>query len=62
MEAGERPGRRTQVTLGSSIGRQTPARAEPEDSVPAATLGSASAEIGQELAARVLHQFRASRR
>jgi hypothetical protein len=55
-------GRRTRVTLGSGLGRQTPARAEPEDSVPVATLRSASEEIGQELAARVLRQFRASRR
>jgi hypothetical protein len=55
-------GRRTQATLGSGFGRQTSARAEPEDSVPAAALRSASQEIGQELAARVLRQFRASRR
>jgi hypothetical protein len=52
-------GRRTQVTLGSAFGRQVPARAEPEDSVPAATLRSASEEIGRELAARILRQFRA---
>ena len=55
-------GRRTQVTLGSSFGRQALARAEPEDSVPAAALQSASEEIGRELAARVLRQFRANRR
>jgi hypothetical protein len=55
-------GRRNQATLGSGFGRQRLARAEPEDSVPAATLRSASEEIGQELAARVLRQFRASRR
>jgi hypothetical protein len=54
-------GRRNQASFGLG-GRQALARAEPEDSVPAATLGSASAEIGQELAARVLRQFRASRR
>jgi hypothetical protein len=54
-------GRRTQVTLGSGFGRQALARAEPEDSVPAATLRSASEEIARELAARVLRQFRASR-
>lgn len=53
-------GRRSRASLG--FGRQAPARAEPEDSVPAATLRSASEEIGQELAARVLRQFRASRR
>jgi hypothetical protein len=55
-------GRRNQATFGSSFGRQMPARAGPEDSVPATTLRSASAEIGRELAARVLRQFRASRR
>ncbi len=55
-------GRRTQADLGSGFGRQAPARAAPEDSVPAATLRSASQEIGEELAARVLRQFRASRR
>jgi hypothetical protein len=55
-------GRRTHATLGSGLGRQAPARAEPEDSVPAATLRSASQEIGVELVARVLRQFRASRR
>jgi hypothetical protein len=55
-------GRRTQVTLGSSFGRQALTRAEPEDSVPAAALQSASEEIGRELAARVLRQFRANRR
>lgn len=55
-------GRRNQASLGSGIGRQALARAEPEDSVPAATLGSASEEIGQELAARVLRQFRVDRR
>jgi hypothetical protein len=54
-------GRRTQAHL-SGFGRQAPARAEPEDSVPVATLRSASGEIGHELAARVLRQFRASRR
>lgn len=54
-------GRRNQATLGSSFGRRASARAEPEDSVPAGTLGLASAEIGQELAARVLQQFRADR-
>jgi hypothetical protein len=54
-------GRRTQANL-SGFGRQALARAEPEDSVPVATLRSASEEIGQELAARVLRQFRASRR
>jgi len=54
-------GRRNQASFGLG-GRRALARAELEDSVPAATLGSASAEIGQELAARVLHQFRASRR
>jgi hypothetical protein len=55
-------GRRTQASLGSSSGRQAPARAVPEDFLPAATLQSASEEIGRELAARVLRQFRASRR
>jgi Domain of unknown function (DUF4062) len=55
-------GRRTHAAFGSGFGRQMPARAEPEDSVPAATLRSASEEIGQELAARVLRLFRASRR
>lgn len=55
-------GRRTQVTLGSGFGRHAPARAEPEDSVPAATLRSASQEIGQELAARLLQRLRAGRR
>jgi hypothetical protein len=55
-------GRRTQATFGSSFGRQAPARAEPEDCVSAATLRSASQEIGQELAARPLRQFRARRR
>ena len=54
-------GRRSQVTLGSAFGRQALALAEPEDSVPAATLRSASEEIGRELAARVLRQFRTSR-
>ena len=54
-------GRRNQASLGSGVGRQALARAEPEDSVPAATLGSASEEIGQELAARVLRQFRVGR-
>jgi len=54
-------GRRTQATLGSSFGRQAAARAEPEDSLPLATLRSASEEIGRELAARVLRQFRANR-
>jgi hypothetical protein len=55
-------GRRTRATLGVGFGRQAPARTEPEDSVPAATLGSASQEIGQELAARLLQRFRAGRR
>jgi hypothetical protein len=55
-------GRRNQASLGSGFGRQALARAEPEDAVPAATLRSASEEIGQELAARVLRQFRARRR
>jgi hypothetical protein len=55
-------GRRTRATLGAGFGRQAPARTEPEDSVPAATLGSASQEIGQELAARLLQRFRAGRR
>jgi hypothetical protein len=55
-------GHRTQASLGSSFGRPALARAMPEDSVPAATLQSASEEIGEELAARVLRQFRASRR
>jgi hypothetical protein len=54
-------GRRNQASLGSGFGRQALARAEPEDAVPAATLRSASGEIGQELAARVLRQFRARR-
>jgi Domain of unknown function (DUF4062) len=56
-------GRRNQATFGSSFGRQaTAARAEPEDAVPAATLRSASEEIGRELAARLLRQFHTSRR
>jgi hypothetical protein len=55
-------GRRNQAALGSGFGRETAARAEPEDSVPAATLRSASEEIGRELTARLLRQFRASRR
>jgi hypothetical protein len=55
-------GRRTQATLGSSFGRQALARAETEDSVPAATLQSASEEIGRELAARVLRRLRANQR
>jgi hypothetical protein len=55
-------GRRTQATLGSSFGRHAPARAEPEDSVPATTLRSASQEIGQELPERLLQRFRAGRR
>jgi uncharacterized protein DUF4062 len=55
-------GRRTQATLGSGFGRQAPVRAGPEDSVPAATLRSASQEIGRELAARLLQRFRAGRR
>lgn len=42
-------GRRNQASLGSGFGRQALARAEPEDAVPAATLRSASEEIGQEL-------------
>jgi hypothetical protein len=54
-------GRRSQATLASGVGR-APARAEPEDSVWAGTLRLASQEIGQELAARLLRQFRASRR
>jgi hypothetical protein len=54
--------RRNHATLGSDLGREAPARAKPEDSVPVTTLRSASEEIGQELAARVLRQFRASRR
>jgi Domain of unknown function (DUF4062) len=55
-------GRRTQATLGSGFGRQASARAEPEDSVPAESLRSAAGELARELAARVLRQFRASRR
>lgn len=54
-------GRRSQAMFGSAFGRQTPARAEPEDSVPAAALRPGSQEVGQELAARLLRQFRASR-
>jgi hypothetical protein len=56
-------GRRNEATLGSSFGRQAAAaRVEPEDSVPTATLRSASEEIGRELAARLLRQFHTSRR
>jgi len=54
-------GRRTQATLAVGFGRRVSARAEPEDSVPAASLGSASQEIGRELAARLLQRFRAGR-
>jgi hypothetical protein len=55
-------GRRTQAGLGTGFGRETPARAEPEDSVPALALRPGSEEIGRELAARLLRQFRVSRR
>jgi Domain of unknown function (DUF4062) len=55
-------GRRNQASFGSSFGRPALARAEPEDSVLASTLRSASEEIAQELVARVLQQFRVSRR
>jgi hypothetical protein len=52
-------GRRSQATFSSAFGRQTTARAEPEDSVPAAALRPGSHEAGQELAVRPLLQFRA---
>lgn len=53
-------GRRNSVSLGFS--QREVVRVEPEDSVPADALTNGAGEIGRELAARLMHAFRASRR
>lgn len=53
-------GRRNSVSLGFS--QREVVRVEPEDSVPVDALISGAGDIGRELAARLMHAFRASRR
>lgn len=53
-------GRRSSATIGMPA--QDWVRSGPEDSVPSSTLGTAAAEIAEELTARLLQNFRAVRR
>jgi hypothetical protein len=53
-------GKRDSVSLGFS--QRDVVRVEPEDSVPVGALTIGAGDIGRELAARLVHAFRASRR